>query len=299
MHAVKLKSYITLVRPFTLLAPFVATLCSIVMSMIVHGEIHRLYHHWGVVLAAAMAMALSQMCGQIINQAEDPVELDILNGKSHRPIPQNKVTKSRARQLGYTAGIVALASAFIIDLSFGIGITLLLFFAIFYSVEPLRIKKRKIVNALWLGLSRGLLPILASWSLLYSPFEILPIVLSLVLFFWVTGFQITKDFPDIPGDRQFGILTIPVVYGIDHAKRFMHWMNGLAFGTLLMALITRILPVSFVIALVLFPVSVFVIHGIHGNPEKHRAVENTPEWMFFYIGLAFHYVLFTIALVIR
>ena len=299
MYAVKLKSYITLIRPFTLLAPFVATLCSIVMSMIVHGEVHSLNHNWDIVLAAAITMALAQMCGQIINQAEDPVELDILNGKSHRPIPQNKITKSRARGLGYTAGIVALACACIIDLSFGIGITVLLIFAIFYSIEPIRIKKRKIVNTLWLGLSRGFLPLLVSWSLLYSPFENLPVILSLMLFFWVTGFQITKDFPDIQGDRQFAVLTFPVVYGIENTKKFMHWMNGLAFGTLIIALLTRILPVSFLIVLILFPVSAFVIHGIRGNPEKGRTVENTPEWMFFYIGLAFHYVLFTIALVIR
>ena len=115
----------------------------------------------------------------------------------------------------------------------------------------------------------------------------------------MTGFQITKDFPDIQGDRQFAVLTFPVVYGIENTKKFMHWMNGLAFGTLIIALLTRILPISFLIVLVLFPVSAFVIHGIRGNPEKGRTVENTPEWMFFYIGLAFHYVLFTIALVIR
>jgi len=294
----KIKACIHLVRPFTLLAPMIATISGILMSMLYHSEPHRFFENGHVVVLAAIAMALAQMCGQVINQSEDPVELDILNNKSYRPIPQRKISLSSARKIGILAGILALASAFAVRLVFGFGIFIILFFAVFYSIEPIRAKKRKILGTLWLGASRGFLPLLMAWSIFYSPFETVPIALSLVLFFWVSGFQITKDFPDIKGDKQFGILTFPVVYGVEKSKKFMQAMNMLAFGTLALYLATHVLNRSFSLVLAFFPVGTLVIHGISEKPKKLKSVENSPEWMFFYFGLGLLYILFTIALAI-
>ena len=148
----------------------------------VHGDMHRFHHHWRIVLPAALIMAMAQMCGQVINQAEDPVELDVLNGKAQRPIPQKEVTKSEARRVGFTVGLIALVGAYFIDISYGVGITILLFFALVYSIEPIRIKKRKIVNTIWLGISRGIMPILVSWSIFYSPFDRNQFILEVVVY---------------------------------------------------------------------------------------------------------------------
>ena len=298
LYLMKLKPYFILIRPFTLLAPFVATLCSILMSTIFHGQIHLFYTNWALVLMAGMSMALAQMCGQVINQAEDPVEMDIINGKTYRPIPQNDITQVEARRIGVIAGVTACIISFAIDLSFGMGIAILIFFAAVYSIEPIRIKRRKIINVVWLGVSRGFLPVLVAWSVFYTPWESFPIALSLILFFWVTGFQITKDFPDIPGDRQYSVMTFPVAFGFENTKKFMHLMNGLAFVVLIISLIIGILPLPFLIVMLLFPAGVRVIRGIQKNTRRGKAVENSPEWMFFYLGLASLYVLFTIALVI-
>lgn len=293
----KVIAYMTLMRPFTLLSPFIATICGVLMSVTVHGEMHRVSENLGVIICASITMALAQMCGQIINQSEDPVELDVINHKSYRPIPQGRITQSEARWMGLIAGMAAFILAFLINEGFGLGITIILFFAVFYSVEPIRVKRRKVVNTLWLGISRGFLPLPVAWSIFYSPFEVLPLVLGVVLFFWVSGFQITKDFPDMEGDRRFGIRTFPVVYGIKNTKKFMHAMNGLAFALLGMLILTRTLHDSFSFALVFFPIGIFIIHRTNKRSKKTKVMENGLEWMFFYIGLGLLYICFTVALV--
>jgi 4-hydroxybenzoate polyprenyltransferase len=276
----------------------IATFCGIMMSLIAHHNADLFTEKWPVIIIASITMSLAQMFGQIINQAADPVDLDILNNKSYRPIPRKIISQSTARNMGMIIGIVTLISAFLISKPFGFGISLLLFFALFYSIEPIRAKKRNLLGIGWLGFSRGFLPLPVAWSVFYSPFERLPILLGTVLFFWLSGFQITKDLPDIQGDRQFGIKTFPVVYGIEKSKRFMQWMNGLAFGILLIYLLLDIIPISFIIVFAVFPFGFLVIKRIKNKPTLYSGTENSPEWRFFYIGLAVLYILFTFAMVI-
>lgn len=292
-----IRAYVELVRPFTLLSPVVVAISGSFMSTLYHGQQNRFFESWEAIIRATMSLALVQMCGQALNQAEDPVELDILNNKSYRPLPQGKISPRQARISGLLTGFLALVLSLTVNLSFGLGISLLLFFAVFYSVEPLRVKRRRVIGTLWLGLSRGLMPLPVVWSVLYSPFETLPLILGLMLFFWVSGFQITKDFPDMKGDRVFDLPTFPVKYGVVRTKRFMHLMNVFAFLILAVCILTQILVPSFALAFLLFPVGMVVINRISEKPKAIKGIENSAEWAFFYIGLGIFYILFTLAMV--
>jgi len=293
----RIKAYLELVRPFTLLSPVIVAISGSLMSTLSHGQPNRFFEGWEAVIKATVSLGLVQMCGQALNQSEDPVELDVLNNKSYRPLPQGKLTRRQARMFGWLIGLLALALSFTIHLTYGLGILLLLLFAVFYSVKPLRVKKRRVIGTIWLGVSRGLLPLPIVWSVFYSPFEDLPILLGIMLFFWVSGFQITKDFPDMKGDRAFDLPTFPVEYGVAKTKKFMQAMNVSAFIFLVVCILARLLALSFALALLLFPVGILVIRGISERPKKIKGIENSVEWAFFYIGLGFFYILFTLAVV--
>lgn len=290
-----LKPYIILMRPFTLFAPAVAMICGMVMALLHHSDAHRFIENGLVILLSAVSMSLAQMCGQIINQAEDPSELDVINGKTYRPIPMGIITPTQARWIGLGIGAISLVLAFIINRQLGIGIAVILFFAIFYSLEPIRAKRRSLLNIVWLGISRGFLPLIIAWSVFYTPWEPIPIILSAILFFWVAAFNITKDFPDITGDQAFNIPTLPVKRGIENTKRFMQVVNALALGILIIAVITGTLRPTYLIAIIIFIISIPMIRNIDKRGKPTKAVENTPGWRFFYIGLGLLYILFTIA----
>ena len=285
-------------RPFTLIAPMIAMICGMLMALLHHGEAHRFFESYWIISLAAVAMALAQMCGQVINQAEDPVELDIMNRKGYRPVPQGQISKLTARRIGYGAGAVAFILALLISRRFGLGMAVILFFAIFYSVEPVRGKRRKIINALWLGVSRGFLPLLIAWSIFYSPWHPVPLVLAVILFIWVSAFNITKDFPDLAGDSAYHIPTFPALFGVDRTKTFMQWMNGAALCGLITAIAIDILPPGFLLACPIFLFAAIVIHRINRKSPKRNPVENNSSWMFYYLGLGGLYILFTLAMVI-
>lgn len=293
-----IKPYIILIRPFTLIAPAVAMMCGMLMSLLYLGEPHRFLQGGPVILLSAVAMALAQMCGQVVNQAEDPVELDIMNGKSYRPVPRGLISQTQARKIGLAIGAVSLLLAFLIHRRLGIGIGVILFFAIFYSMEPVRAKRRPVLNVVWLGVSRGFLPLIIAWSVFDSPWQPVPLVLAGILFVWVAAFNITKDFPDMTGDRAFHIPTLPVLFGIERTKRLMQGMNVLALGILVAAVIAGVLRPSFLLAGILFLVSIPVIIKIDSQSRTFHSVENNTSWMFFYIGLGLLYVFFTLAMAV-
>ena len=285
-------------RPFTLIAPMISMICGMLMALLHHGEVHRFFQSYWIISLATLAMALAQMCGQVINQAEDPVELDIMNRKGYRPVPQGQISKLTARCIGYGAGAVAFILALLISLGFGLGMAVILFFAIFYSVEPVRGKRRKIINTLWLGVSRGFLPLLIAWSIFYSPWHPVPLVLAVILFIWVSALNITKDFPDLAGDIAYHIPTFPALYGVDRTKTFMQWMNGAALCGLIIAMVFDILPPGFILACPIFLFAIIVIHRINRKSQEQIPVENNISWMYFYLGLGGLYILFTLAMVV-
>jgi len=293
-----IKPYLALTRPFTLIAPMIAMICGMLMSLLHRDEFHLFSENVTTIFFAAITMALAQMCGQVLNQAEDPVALDILNNKAYRPIPQGHISQKFARRIGLAIGTLALVAAFVIKLSLGIGIAIILFFAIFYSMEPIRGKRRKIINTFWLGISRGLLPLLIAWSVFNSPWEAVPLILGSVLFFWVSAFNITKDFSDMVGDRIFQVPTFPVVYGVKTTKLFMHWLNALAFIIVIVAILTGKLHPGFLITGIVFIIGVPIIQKLCLNSIKLKHIENNMGWMFFYLGLSLLYILFIIAMVI-
>jgi 4-hydroxybenzoate polyprenyltransferase len=284
----KLSAYIQLIRPFTLVAPVIAGFFG---SLICLGG--EFLSHWLEIVYVTFTLMLCQAAGQVINQACG-VDEDKIN-KPYRPIPSGKITAKEAYGLGFLLIVISLWRGFMVNLSFGLWVSLLLFFAVFYNLKPIQARKIVWVNLLWMSISRGFLPLVAIWSAFGNLFELKPWLLGSVAFLWVFAFQPTKDITDVEGDRKYGIRTLPVVYGVGRTKTFMRWASITPFIPLILYIQSGILPLPY---LLLVNLAVVREIGVWGFERKTETFENTVSWISFYAGLSLIYILSWIAEVI-
>lgn len=222
------------------------------------------------------ALAQAQACGQCLNQYAD-VELDRVV-KPYRPLPNGLVSKKEALGISLLLAIFAIGTAFIVSDFFVLVVLTTVFFAVIYSnasFSPRRI--HPILNIGWLAFSRGFLPMIGTWSVYGSLNQ--GWRYALLAFLWVFGFQSSKDVSDIDGDRQFGIKTVPVVYGTR--------------GLLTLMVVCTILYSIFAfyvsyLMLLLVPLGLLAIVT---TKRMSNITENTVSWFLFYAGLALIYVL--------
>ncbi len=191
--------------------------------------------------------------------------------------------------------LIALWRGFTVSVTFGLWITVILFFAVFYNLKPFQARKYLWINLLWMSVSRGLLPFVVIWSAFRSPFELKPWLLGSIAFLWTFAFQPTKDITDVEGDRKFDIRTLPVAYGVEKTKAFIKWASILPFIPLIIYTQTGLLPLSY---LLLFSLEAVREVGIWGFDKKVGAMENTLSWIMFYLGLSLIFMLSWVAEVI-
>lgn len=267
----RIAGYIQLVRPFTLLAPLSAGIFGVFSTTELSLSSLLLAIYVGTTLA------LAQATGQIINQYAD-AELDAII-KSYRPIPAKIIHRDEAIGIAWLTAIIAIWRAFTINTTFGTITITLIFFAVFYSLSPFSPRRiHPIFNILWMATSRGLLPVIAVWSINGNLEKALPY--ALIAFLWVLGFQSTKDIPDSQVDRNYGIKTIVNTYG-DAGLFILMLLSTWLF--MITIAITRLVLMTFLI-----PIAIL---SIYGRNKKSRVTENNYGWLGFYVGLAFFFVL--------
>lgn len=91
---------------------------------------------------------------------------------------------------------------------------------------------------LWLGTALGLAPI-AAWVAITGEFALPPVVLALVVVFWVAGFDIIYACQDYDFDRRYGLKSVPAWLGIRWALR---WAAVLHF---VMIVVLAVLPLVY------------------------------------------------------
>ena len=278
--------YLSLLRPFTLLPPFLVgvfgSLIAIACGLSATGS---------QIIYVALTLVLCQAVGQCINQAVGSGE-DLIN-KPYRPIPSGRLGVKEAYGFGLLLMMIAIGRAFTINLSYGGGILIILFFAISYNLALIEARKRLGINLLWMALSRGLLVFPVIWSAYGDPFVLKPWLLGSIGFLWVLALQSTKDLGDIPGDTFVGNLTLPVVYGASATKVFMRLLSILPLIILAAYLWLGLLPSAY--ALLLGGLVLFRHIAVRNFDVKLDFGENNLSWLVFYIGLGMIYLLSFIA----
>jgi chlorophyll/bacteriochlorophyll a synthase len=177
------------------------------------------------VLKSALCMLMSGpfLTGytQTINEYYDR-EIDAVN-EPYRPIPSGAIPLPQVITQMWVLVIGGIVVAYLLDLAanhqFPIMTCLAVggsFVAYIYSAPPLKLKQNGWLGTYALGASYIALPWWAGHALFGTlTWEII----FLTLFYSLAGLgiAIVNDFKSVEGDRQFGLKSLPVVFGIDKA----------------------------------------------------------------------------------
>lgn len=177
------------------------------------------------VLKAATCMLLSGplMAGytQTLNDYYDR-EIDAIN-EPYRPIPSGAISLNQVRAQIIVLVLAGLSLAVLLDLwanhpTFPVTKIALLgsFLAYIYSAPPLKLKKNGWLGNYALGTSYIALPWWAGHALFG---ELTPTIVILTLIYSLAGLgiAIVNDFKSVEGDRQLGLASLPVMFGVTTA----------------------------------------------------------------------------------
>ena len=159
---------------------------------------------------------------QTINDWEDR-EIDAIN-EPNRPIPSGAISEKQVIEQIWGLWISGLAISYGLDQWAGhtdptiLKLTIFgTFMAYIYSAPPLKLKATGWAGSFALGSSYISLPWLCGQAMfgeLSLPVTILTIFYSLA----GLGIAIVNDFKSIEGDRELGLQSLPVAFGIEKAK---------------------------------------------------------------------------------
>lgn len=285
----RVSAYAALCRPFTLLGAFLSAFCmDIAFSRLHHGSFNLIH-----AATLGVTLAFLQAGGQSLNQAiAEEIEIDRINGKIYRPTVDGRLTLRQAKIASVILYVVGVGVAFSLSTAYGMFASLIAFFAAGYTLEPLRVKKRFILNNVWQGVARGMLPVVYV-ALAYPEYLSLAVPYGLVLAVWMTGMQTSKDIPDVQGDEKYGIKTLPVVLGPKVTLAVMTIVASYAFMILNFFVAVRVIPASFVWVNVLILPSAFIIYALNRG-LKFQYGENNASWICMYLTLGLFYILPTL-----
>ncbi len=309
---VKLKAYLDLLRPFTLLAPFIGGICGGLMAL---GDMGMLQYpqftgsypfvSWGFnhlkLIYGASTLAILNGASNVINQVYDK-DIDAVN-KPFRPIPSGKVSIQEAKTIAWILYILTAFRAMMINFTFAFLIIVLIFVTYAYSAPPLRLKKRFWVSNITIGIARGLLGIVCAWTLFGSIWDPVPWFVGMIICIFLIGAATTKDYTDIKGDKKHGMQTLPIVYGIKKSIAVISPFFVIPF--LLVPLATLGLNGSSILPAPTIGISLFIIWGIYiihlmrkEGLKEDQYFENSPVWVHMYLMLIAFQISFAVALIL-
>ena len=275
----KIRVYLELLRPFTLLAPLIVSSSVMIASLVNSGttDLSFVSLLW-TILSASFCFALLNGASNVLNQATDWKE-DALS-KRYRPIPKGIITPKEAYKVSFFLYTVALLLSLAVNILFSFFIFLIAFFSITYSLPP-RMKKFLFLNQLWVALPRGFFGIVGSWSVFGNPFKPLPLAIGCVAALFLFGGTATKDILDAEADRTVGTKTLVNVFGVKTAAFFsLIFMTG-AFGLIIPLVYFHIIHYT-LLPLAFLGILSVLIGWLMFHKHKNTKCENTSAWTLMY-----------------
>lgn len=288
----RIRAGLDLMRPLTIIPAIIAGFFITTFSMLYNG--YPFVENWQIGIFAGIVLAVLQAGGQTLNQAHpEEIKIDNINNKGkYRPIP-NILSKEDGVGLALILFLIGIFRSFLININFGIFALIITFFAIEYTYEPIRAKRFLLINNFWQSISRGLLPILACYSIFGNPLGLLPLSWGILAMLFVTGAQTTKDFGDIKGDKKFNISTLPVKYNEIKTKIIMFGFILSGYSLLQILILVFNAPEILYTLYLTMPLALCSIFFTNKDTEKF---ENNIGWILFYstLGLIFIIPLLTL-----
>ncbi|KKR21843.1 MAG: hypothetical protein UT50_C0003G0024 [Candidatus Moranbacteria bacterium GW2011_GWA2_39_41] len=180
-------------------------------------NMHLNFFEFLSVLALLASIWLAWLASVIVNDIYD-LNIDAVSN-SERPLQKEVFTLVEYRDLGLVFFALSILGALAIGLQFAMILLIYQIIAWFYSAKPYRLKRFPLVATFFSAM--------ASVTVIFIGFSLFSGDDNIKLFPWrITLLMLTaltlslpiKDFKDIAGDKADGILTIPVVFGMDTGR---------------------------------------------------------------------------------
>ena len=276
-----IKGYIDLIRPFTLLAPIIVSSSIMIASFFYYkmsSDIITIF--WTTIIPASFALAILNAASNTLNQVTDRHADKI--SKPYRPIPRGVIKIKEALIVSLILYIISFSLSIFINPMFCIFVGLIAFFTVTYSVTP-RVKDILFLNQLWVGIPRGLLAILASWSVFGNALEPLPLSIGLIAMCFLIGGSITKDIIDSEADRKTGTKTLVNTFGVKKAALMVLPFMVFPFVYIPILIDLGVLhPYLWSLTLLAIP-AYFIFHLMIRDNKKSSFLENTASWSLMYL----------------
>ena len=286
--SVKIRAYLDLLRPFTLVAPFFVSMFIMFASLVYNGKFGLVSDWWIVIPQASLTLAFLNAASNALNQATD-VEADTIS-KPYRPIPRGVVHADEAQSIAYIFYLFALLRAVTINTWFGIFVFLIMLFTVMYSLPP-RMKQYLFVNQIWIAIPRGLFGILASWSVFGDPFQKEPLLIGLIALAFFIGAMTTKDIVDCDADKRTGTHTLINTFGIKKAAFISFPFLFFPFAFIPFFVYIGLLN-SYLLPLTVFAIPGFIIFYLMLKNHESETLENVTAWSLMYVTYLFYAISF-------
>ena len=279
----RLKAYMELVRPFTLLAPIIVSICIMIASHKYNQNTSNLTNLFlTIILPGSISLAILNAASNVLNQVTD-IKSDKIS-KPYRPICKGLVSKKEGITISLILYTISIMLAVLINPIFLIFVLMITFFTVTYSTPP-RCKDILFLNQIWVGIPRGLLGILASWSVFGNPLDTLPITIGFLAMMFLIGGSVTKDIIDSHADKKTGTKTLVNTYGLKRAAIITFPFMFFPFAYIPILIDAGILQPQFFILTFLTIPTVYIFYLMIKDSKKQRHLENTPSWTLMYTTL--------------
>ena len=289
LFSVKVRGYLDLIRPFTLAAPIFVSIFIMFSGLVYNYSFEDYPNWWGTILQARLTVAMVNAASNTLNQATD-AESDKMS-KPYRPIPQGVVTADEAQSIAYILYLFSLLFALSINAWFGVFVFLIMIFTVMYSLPP-RMKRFLFLNQVWIAIPRGLLGILASWSVFGDPFQKEPIAIGLIAMVFFIGGMTTKDVVDADADKKTGVSTLVNTFGRRNAAFISLPFLIVPFAAIPILIRYTILS-SYLLPLTLLFIPSFLIFVLMIKAIESKTLENVHAWALMYLVYIFYAMSFS------
>jgi 4-hydroxybenzoate polyprenyltransferase len=293
----KIRGYIDLVRPFTLLAPAIGGTAAALIALCIASNSFLtaplLVSNLTTLIWGVSTLVIVNAASNALNAAYD-IDIDRIN-KPYRPLPAGIVTKDEARSLAWILYLVTIwRAATVFRFTYSFLVLLIMLITIAYSMPPLRFKQRLWISNISVAWARGMLGFVAAWAVFDDPlrptngwpFNPTPWAIGLIMFIFLVGATTTKDFTDVKGDRKFGMRTLPVVYGVKKAALYSSPFLVAPFILIPIATYLDILRWQSDILVVLAVWGFYLTYLLSkANFSQDQKLENSPVWTHMYLLL--------------
>jgi 4-hydroxybenzoate polyprenyltransferase len=276
-------AYKDLVRPFTLLMPFVGFLAGCGIAFFAFRPENTGTLLYIKMFIGACAASILNAASNSINQFYD-YDIDCIN-KPGRPLPSGRLPKLTAMRFGIGAYILTLILAALINIQVLVVVIITALITFLYSAPPVRFKNNPILANIAMAIPRGLLLPVVGWLVVHpnQMFDPTPWTIGFIIFLYVTGAASTKDFADMKGDAACGARTLPVVLGVRKSAWVISPFFIIPFLLIPIFVKTRMLIPSTLPLTLLSLWGLYIAYLLLRNPDSLALEGNHPSWKHMYL----------------